>query len=171
MDPPSEDEIVRLRERLMQATRRICPRWLEGQLEDVVQAAWIKTVELVRRGETSPSPPTSYLRKVAYTVLLDEIRRSDRRGEVPLLDRDAADAQSGKDPEQACAAGLLGEAIETCLQGMVAARRQAVALHLMGHSGPEASSILGWSAKRVSNLVYRGLADLRRCLEAGGWRP
>ena len=35
----------------------------------------------------------------------------------------------------------------------------------------EAAGILDWSAKRVENLVYRGLADLRDCLAAKGFKP
>ena len=44
-------------------------------------------------------------------------------------------------------------------------------LHLQGHSVPDAARLLGWPAKRTENLVYRGLADLRRCLIAKGHTP
>ena len=44
----------------------------------------------------------------------------------------------------------------------------AVTLHLQGHRGAETARLLGWSAKRAENLIYRGLADLRACLEARG---
>jgi RNA polymerase sigma-70 factor (ECF subfamily) len=30
---------------------------------------------------------------------------------------------------------------------------------------------MGWTEKKAENLVYRGLADLRRCLSAKGLRP
>ena len=43
--------------------------------------------------------------------------------------------------------------------------------HLQGHTGPQAAALLGWDAKRTENLVYRGLADLRQCLEAKGVKP
>ena len=33
---------------------------------------------------------------------------------------------------------------------------------------PEVASILKWRAKTAENLVYRGLADLRRCLATKG---
>ena len=33
------------------------------------------------------------------------------------------------------------------------------------------AEMLGWNAKRADNLVYRGLADLRRCLTAKGIEP
>jgi RNA polymerase sigma-70 factor (ECF subfamily) len=46
-----------------------------------------------------------------------------------------------------------------------------VTLHLHGHSLVEAARILDWAAKQTENLVYRGLADLRKCLLAKGIRP
>ena len=50
-------------------------------------------------------------------------------------------------------------------------RRLAVTLHLQGHSVPEVGRLMGWSAKKADNLVYRGRADLRECLELRGIRP
>jgi RNA polymerase sigma-70 factor (ECF subfamily) len=54
---------------------------------------------------------------------------------------------------------------------MTGDRRRAVMLYLQGHSVPEAARLLGWTAKRTENLVYRGLADLRHCLRAKGHTP
>ncbi|MGH9336361.1 MAG: hypothetical protein ACRD21_21705 [Vicinamibacteria bacterium] len=65
----------------------------------------------------------------------------------------------------------IGRGIRSCLETLLAERRQAVALHLMGHSVKDASRILAWPFKRTENLVYRGLADLRKCLESKGLSP
>ena len=72
------------------------------------------------------------------------------------------------DPERAAAGRELGAVIQGCLGRLVRPRRLAVTLHLMGHSVPEAARLLGWSVKRLENLVYRGLADLRGCLKTSG---
>jgi RNA polymerase sigma-70 factor (ECF subfamily) len=50
-------------------------------------------------------------------------------------------------------------------------RRLAVILHLQGHSVREAARLLDWAFKRTENLVYRGLADLRACLQSKGMTP
>ena len=39
-----------------------------------------------------------------------------------------------------------------------------------GHSVPEIGQLLGWTAKKAENLVYRGMADLRGCLGKKGIR-
>jgi RNA polymerase sigma-70 factor (ECF subfamily) len=54
---------------------------------------------------------------------------------------------------------------------MVEARSMAVVLRLQGHSVPEIAAILGWAQTKANNLVFRGLKDLRRCLERKGLAP
>ncbi len=116
---------------------------------------------------------TSYLYKVAHSVLVDEIRRVRRRRETDLEDAPAAEpsARDQDDPERTAASREIGRGIQSCLAGLARDRRLAVTLYLQGHSVPEAARILGWPEKRTENLVYRGLAGLRACLGAKGLRP
>jgi RNA polymerase sigma-70 factor (ECF subfamily) len=65
----------------------------------------------------------------------------------------------------------IGNGITDCLQAMAPYRRQAVALHLVGHSVPETAGLLSCTRKRAENLVYRGLADLRACLRKKELEP
>ena len=114
-----------------------------------------------------------YLYKAAHSALVDEIRRVRRRGEASLENGDAVIAIAGAhlNPERIAASQEIGRGIEDCLAQMSDERRLAVTLYLQGHTVPEASRILDWSAKRTENLVYRGLADLRECLMLKGMRP
>jgi len=52
-----------------------------------------------------------------------------------------------------------------CLSSLQDRRRTAVTLHLQGFRTAEVATALGWTEKQAENLVYRGLADLRSCLE------
>jgi RNA polymerase sigma-70 factor (ECF subfamily) len=110
---------------------------------------------------------------VAYTTLVDEIRRRKRRPEASLDDEagTAPVATTAPGPEAAYAARQIGEAIRDCLRQLVRDRRLALTLYLEGHTVPQAAALLDWSAKRTENLVYRGLADLRRCLSEKGITP
>ena len=122
-------------------------------------------------GEGNRPFASSYLYKVAHSALVDEIRRVRRRREASLDDEDVAPvAITRQDPERIAAAREIGRGIQDCLSQMSRERRLAVTLYLQGHSVPEASRVLDWPAKRTENLVYRGLADLRECLEAKGMR-
>jgi RNA polymerase sigma-70 factor (ECF subfamily) len=75
------------------------------------------------------------------------------------------------DPEERTAGRETGRAIRDCLGRLVSPRRTAVTLHLQGHSIPEIGRLMGWDGKKADNLVYRGMADLRECLESKGVRP
>ena len=173
MDPLSDEDLTRLRARLARAVSRVCPPWLSAQAEDIVQAALMRVMEIVRDREGNEGLNSSYLWKTAYSATVDEIRRQRRRREVPLEDAavEATAASPRPDPEEARAGQEIGRELQDCLRRLVEPRRLAVVLHLQGHTGPESARLLGWSEKRVENLIYRGLADLRRCLEEKGLRP
>lgn len=136
----------------------------------------MRVVQIVDRQPTPPegdAPFTSsYLHKVAYSVLVDEIRRVTRRQETGL-DDEAVErtAVVDPDPEKVTASREIGLGIQECLSRLNKDRRLAVTLYLQGHSVPDAARVLEWPAKRTENLVYRGLADLRECLSTKGLRP
>jgi RNA polymerase sigma-70 factor (ECF subfamily) len=166
-------EMEEVRRHLVAAVRRVCPPSIAGEADDLVQRAWLKLMRSENRGEGNPAPSASYLWRVAYTAVIDEIRRRDRRREVPLIEDSAAaiPATSQPDPEREAASRGIGAAIRDCLLKMVDARRRAVTLHLLGHTVPEIADLLGHRVKQSDNLVYRGMADLRRCLSGKGITP
>lgn len=164
----------RLHERLQRAVAGTCPSWMADRQDDLVQVALMRVMDLERKSEGNRRFSSSYLWKVAYSALIDEIRRVRRRGEVPLeTDEGPALSPPGEQPspEQDATGREIGTHIRACLRELVAARRQAVTLYLLGHSVPEAADLLGWTVKRTENLVYRGLADLRKCLSSKGLEP
>jgi RNA polymerase sigma-70 factor, ECF subfamily len=164
-----------LRRDLAKAVARLCPRWMADRRDDLVQMAVMRVMQLLGRqprpDEGKPALSASYLYKVAYTVLVDEIRRKDRRPETELDEAVAAPAAPSPNPERTAASREVGRGIQDCLLAMKRERRLAVTLHLQGHTVPETARILDWAAKQTENLVYRGLADLRECLMAKGLRP
>lgn len=165
-----------VRRNLVRAVARICPSWLSGQRDDLVQAAVMRVMQIVEKrapeGEGNPFLASSYLYKVAHSALVDEIRRVRRRREADLEDEEVAPAAiMRQDPERIAASREIGRAVQHCLSAMSRDRRLAVTLYLQGHSVPEAARVLDWPAKRTENHVYRGLADLRECLMRKGMRP
>ncbi|MDX1501349.1 MAG: RNA polymerase sigma factor [Thermoanaerobaculia bacterium] len=170
----SEADVAELGARLERAVVAVCPAWLADRRDDVVQAAVVKVLELQRRSEGDRRFSASYLWRVAHSALVDEIRRIRRRGEEPLEENPVSTlAATSPNPESEAYGRELGRQIEGCLARLVRPRRRAVTLYLLGHSVPEAARLLGEDRKRVENLVYRALADLRRCLEQKevSWSP
>ena len=165
-----------LRQDVAKAVARLCPRWMVNRRDDLVQAAIMRVMQITEKrsasGEGNQPLSTSYLYKVAYSVLVDEIRRLRRWRETDLDDEAVAPlAIARENPERTAASKEIGRGLQDCLMQMKRERRLAVTLHLQGHTVPEAARILDWAAKQTENLVYRGLADLRECLMARGLRP
>ena len=164
-----EDEraLENVRRQLSAAVKRICPPWLSASRDDIVQTALIRVYNL--GGENREGFSASYLWKVAFSVTMDEIRRQRRRPEEGLDSVATTDVtQASPDPEERALGRELGRIIRECLGELGEDRRLAVTLHLQGHTVAEASVLLGWPGKRVANLTYRGLEDLRGCLSARG---
>ncbi len=166
-------EYRRLRARLERALLSICPRNLAGHVDDLAQAAVMRVMNLSRQREGSREFNSSYIRRVAYSVLVDEIRKHRRRREEAVEKHESASAlqSHAPDPEELAAGREIGSAIRDCLKQMIANRRRAVALYLQGHRVPEVARLLDWGAKRAENLVFRGMADLRNCLSQKGIQP
>ena len=166
-------DYTKLRRDLVHAVARVCPRWQPALRDDLVQAAVMRVMQVLGKtggeGEGDPRLTPSYLYKVAYTVLIDEIRRERRRRETSLEeDAVAQRVVTEENPERLATSHELGRGIQDCLTRIKRERRLAVTLYLQGHNVPEAARLLDWTAKRTENLVYRGLADLRECLTAKG---
>lgn len=168
-------EVQRVFEGVKKAVARVCPPWLSDRRDDLVQTAMIRVMRITeqerQKGEGNPSLPASYLKRVAYTVTIDEIRRLRARPETTSADASDAAPGSGVDPEGGALGTEIAHAIRGCLRRLVEARRHAVTLYLLGHSVPESARMLEWTPKKTENSVYRGLADLRRCLTAKGVSP
>jgi RNA polymerase sigma-70 factor, ECF subfamily len=162
-----------LRRQLMAVLGRICPPWLAERREDLVQAALLKVMEIEQRREGETLWTAFYLGRVAHSALVDEIRRRRRRPEEPLEEtaEAAAPAAETADPERGTLGRELGRGLRDCLAALVEARRRACTLHLLGHGTSEVARLLGWEAKKAENAIYRGLADLRLCLEKKGLAP
>ncbi|HZN04607.1 MAG TPA: RNA polymerase sigma factor [Candidatus Polarisedimenticolia bacterium] len=168
-----DQDLILLRRRLHDAATRLCRGPLTLHLEDIVQTALLRVREALLRGDVERSVPASYLSRAAFSALVDEVRRQRRRREVPVEEvRDVPlPRHHPGDPERAGGDADIRRAIRACLATLVPPRRLAVTLHLQGHSGREAARLLAWAEKRVNNLIYRGLGDLRRCLASKGFAP
>ncbi len=166
-------ELEDLRRRILAAVRRTCPSWVAAQMEDIAQTVLARLVLSPRVGEGNPVFSSKYLMKAAYGATVDELRRLGRRREDSLDDQTVPDSIVAPEagPERRAASAEIARGIRDCLTRLVRPRRLAVTLYLQGCTVPETAGVLSWSPKKAENLVYRGLADLRRCLATKGLEP
>ncbi len=135
-----------------------------GSFAWLLSPAEQRSVERVAREVAAGAATLSSEGHGALIVLERETGLEDVEAEAPAR-------APGDDPDQAARAHEIGHGLHDCLRRLLEPRRLAVVLHLQGHTVPEAARILDWAKKRVENLVYRGLFDLRRCLTAKGLAP
>ncbi len=82
----SDEHFESMREKLASTLVGICPRWLQDRRDDIVQATMIRLMDVEKRGEGNIEFNSSYLWKVAYSAMVDEIRKLRRLQEIPLND-------------------------------------------------------------------------------------
>ncbi len=169
----AEGRLERIHARLRRAVQRACPRWLADQADDIVQLATIRLMKIAGKSGGLEERKPSYLRAVAYSLVVDEIRRRYRRREITVGDGSVMEANPAAvhDPERLAGSRELGLAIVACLQRLEDPRRRTVALHLQGYTIPEVAGSLGFTVKKAEHLAHRGIADLRRCLARKGLQP
>jgi RNA polymerase sigma-70 factor (ECF subfamily) len=170
----SPEELDTLRRRLAAAVAWVCPDRMASQADDIVQNGMLQLLRLEKRSEGKREFSSTYLKRVAHGVTVDEIRRISRRKEYLLEesgDVDGPGTSMNPAPDSMALSTEIGAAIRACLQKLVRGRRLAVTLYLQGCTIKELALSLGWTPKRADNLVYRGLADLRRCLTRKGITP
>jgi RNA polymerase sigma-70 factor (ECF subfamily) len=172
-DVLQQDEAMEaLVRRVRAAVRRSCPPYLAAQAEDIAQEVLIQLLRKLESTEGNADFSSIYLVKAAHGATVDEIRRRSRRREHTGRDEEMIENPSQwPDPEQRTLARSLGREIRRCLETIAPSRRVAVTLHLLGCPVPEVSQRLGCSEKSADNRVYRGMKDLRKCLEAKGLKP
>ena len=88
-------DYAQLHRDLVRAVDRICPRWMADKADDLVQVALMRVMEIQRKKEGTAELNAFYLRRAAYSAMIDEIRRLRRRQEVSL--------QSGGEDDEAVA--------------------------------------------------------------------
>ena len=83
-NPESSMDYAQLHRDLAKAVDRVCPRWMADRADDLVQVALMRVMEIQRKKEGTAEFSAFYLKKAAYSALIDEIRRLRRRQEVSL---------------------------------------------------------------------------------------
>lgn len=159
---PPERLTPELRARLARQVARVCPHWMRDHQDDFVQMALVKLM----RSDAESELGDTFLRRVAYTVVVDEMRRRRRRDEVGMSPSLPDRLMNTRDelPETRVRGQQIGDVLLQCLATLAEDRRRAVTLYLQDHAIPEIGVLLGCDTKRASNLVYRGLEDLREAL-------
>jgi len=132
--------------------------------DDVSQDVRIKIWKLFH-SEKNIISYSSYIKKIVNSSVIDQLRKLRREEGVFHHEKHIAERELAYNLELARLRGLeetIGKAVETLLDS----RRQVVKLYLLNLSVDEIAGYLHWSTGKTRNLLYRGLADLKKALKA-----
>ena len=133
--------------------------------EDILQEVKMRIWKLIC-SERPIACPTSYLRKIISSAVIDQLRKR-RREDCLFRHEKQICVSEQKDPYcwETVRKQALQETVGRAVDRLISSRRQVVKLYLMNLTIPEISSYLNWSNDKTRNLLYRGLADLKETLK------
>lgn len=142
--------------------------------EDVLQEAFVSVWHHAATYNAAKSQAMTWLTSIVRNRCLDHLRK--REVDTVSLAPDADDGapawdppSDGPTPVELLEAGADARAIRTCIDGLDAGPRQAIALaFFQGLSHGELAAQLREPLGTVKSWVRRGLVKLRRCLDAAG---
>lgn len=132
--------------------------------DDIAQEVRIKIWKLIK-SEKNIVSYASYIKKIVDTVVIDQLRLLRKDEQLYRMERQkqVAEQLNGYRPEVLRNA-LMKEAVGKAVESLIESRRNVVKLYLFELSIEEISRFYGWSLHKTRNLLYRGLADLKRSL-------
>ena len=154
---------------LRRVVAKVCPSSLGIDAAEIEQEVRIRLWRVLS-DERNITPGASYVYRTAATAAIDAVRRVRARREESL---EAERIDSHPTNLSTALGGVarraeLKQMLQRGIERLPIDRRRAVRLHLQGLTTEEVARALRWTEPKARNIVYRGLADLRRALRALG---
>jgi RNA polymerase sigma factor (sigma-70 family) len=133
--------------------------------EDICQEIKIKLWRVLSREKEIANFP-SYLRKVVNSSVVDMLRKYRREEGIFLHEKQKRISEMRDDYLAELSANeYLKERLVEAVGSLIESRRKVVKLFLLDMTIEEIASFYDWSKDKTRNLLYRGLADLKRILK------
>ncbi len=132
--------------------------------DDICQEIKIKLWRVLSRERQIANFP-SYIRKVVNSSVIDMLRKFKRDENVFLHEKQKRISEMKADYlSELSARERLSDLLAEAVGSLIESRRRAVKLFLLDMTIEEIAAFYGWSKDKTRNLLYRGLADLKKLL-------
>lgn len=139
-------------------------------IEDVEQEVKIKIWKYLKKGKKVSNLP-SYIKKVAYTVTIDELRKMQKQ--VPnkkpdnlknlyIRSKPIIQKEENNSPEAAFEEKELKSKLRKYIDSLSKNRKHVLQLYLKGMSVEEICRFFNWDKTKVRHLLYRGINEIKR---------
>jgi RNA polymerase sigma factor (sigma-70 family) len=133
--------------------------------EDVLQDIRIKLWKLIHDKRTVFSHG-SYLKRVINSSVIDHLRKVRRENTLLRHEKRKHIAEVVHSySREAVHKRVFEETVGRAVEKLIKSRRQVIKLYLLDFSVQDISSYMNWSLDKTRNLLYRGLADLKKSLK------
>ena len=133
--------------------------------DDIMQDIRIRIWKLIN-DERTIFRQASYIKKIVNSAVIDQFRKLRREDGLFRYEKQKCVAELNPSyNREAARKKMFTETVGRAVERLIDTRRQVVKLYLLDFSIPEISSYLNWSTDKTRNLLYRGLADLRKSLK------
>ncbi len=133
--------------------------------EDIAQEIRIKIWQILK-DEKKIKNYSSYIKKIVDSTVIDQLRRKRRQEGIIRKEKlKRISEQQGfytmRGSIEKISSYQMGQAIDSLMKS----RQKVVRLFLLNMTLEEIALALNWSKDKTRNLLYRGLADLKKCLK------
>jgi len=136
--------------------------------DDIFQEVKIKIWKILSNEKKIKNYP-SYIKKIINSSIIDQLRKLRRERGIILQEQQnrISEKEINYDMDKTIkidSKEILGQAVDSLIES----RRIVVKLFLLNMRIDEIAIFLNWSKNKTRNLLYRGLADLKRKLITKG---
>ncbi|MFO7865833.1 MAG: RNA polymerase sigma factor [Candidatus Aminicenantes bacterium] len=133
--------------------------------EDISQEIKIKLWKIINKKQKIYNQ-SAYIKKIVNSTVIDFIRKK-RREEGMIKNEKQKKISEIKKPyfENEIDTEEFNQIIDQKLNSLIDSRRKVVKLFLLNMTIDEISIFFNWSQNKTRNLLYRGLADLKKSLK------
>lgn len=168
-DKSKEDELRSLLDRFSSLIKihiiKFNPQRFGLDPDDIAQEIRIKIWRLLHN-EKNIKNYSSYIKKIVNSSVIDLLRKCKRDEGIVFLERQKKVSEiRGTYPAALPLDEVLRDQVAEAVNSLIESRRNVVRLHLLDMTIEEISAFYGWSMHKTRNLLYRGLADLKRILK------
>jgi len=133
--------------------------------DDIAQEVRIKIWRVLSNEKTIDNY-ASYIKKIVDSSVIDQLRKLKREEGIFLQEKQTrvSEQKTNYDAEM-LREKHMQEIVGRAVEGLIESRRKTVRLYLLNMTIEEIAAFFSWSRDKTRNLLYRGLADLKRILK------
>lgn len=137
----------------------------QGVAEDLTAQVFLRMLESIRNRRAWHSSFSGWLYRIAHNLIIDQYRRRDRQGSVPIEDS-AALPEMKQNPVLTVEMNLDAQRLRAAIQRLTDEQAEVVSLRFLeGYSIAEVAEMMDKTEGAIKALQYRAVATLRQMLQ------